>query len=121
MNIFSDIRILCVVIYLDDILIFSNSLGEHRVHVGTSYNVSATQPYAKPRSALSTPIRWNTLVSSFLSLWHSMVPSKGRVIRDWPVPRNLKELQSFLGFANFYRHFISPIFFHCFPSNSFNS
>ncbi|MBW0544975.1 hypothetical protein O181_084690 [Austropuccinia psidii MF-1] len=28
-------------------------------------------------------------------------------ILNWPPPRNLKALQSFLGFANFYRHFIN--------------
>ena len=27
-------------------------------------------------------------------------------IMDWPTPKNLKEVQSFLGFANFYRNFI---------------
>jgi len=36
----------------------------------------------------------------------SMDPTKGHVIHDWPVPQSLKEVQSFLGFANFYRCFI---------------
>ena len=35
-----------------------------------------------------------------------MDPSKGHVIHNWPSPCHLKELQSFLGFANFYHHFI---------------
>ena len=35
-----------------------------------------------------------------------MDPAKTKVIGDWPTPRNLKEVQSFLGFANFYRRFI---------------
>jgi len=33
-------------------------------------------------------------------------PEKIATIKDWPVPKDLKELQSFLGFANFYRRFI---------------
>ena len=32
--------------------------------------------------------------------------TKTAVVQDWPTPKNLKEVQSFLGFANFYRQFI---------------
>ncbi|MBW0568478.1 hypothetical protein O181_108193 [Austropuccinia psidii MF-1] len=35
-----------------------------------------------------------------------MYREKVQHILNWPPPRNLKALQSFLGFANFYRHFI---------------
>ena len=33
-------------------------------------------------------------------------PNKIQVIRDWPAPTTLTELQSFLGLANFYRKFM---------------
>jgi hypothetical protein len=33
-------------------------------------------------------------------------PAKIQVIRDWPAPTTLIELQSFLGLANFYRRFV---------------
>ena len=32
--------------------------------------------------------------------------AKTKAISDWPVPSNLKQVQSFLSFANFYQHFI---------------
>lgn len=35
-----------------------------------------------------------------------MDPSKVIAVLDWPVPTNRKQLQRFLGFANFYRRFI---------------
>ena len=35
-----------------------------------------------------------------------MDPAKVDTIVHWPALRNLKDIQSFLGFANFYRHFI---------------
>jgi len=36
----------------------------------------------------------------------TMAPYKVQIIQDWPVPRKVKDIQSFLGFANFYRRFI---------------
>ena len=36
-----------------------------------------------------------------------MDPSKVKVIKEWPTPRTRREVQSFLGFANFYCRFIS--------------
>ena len=36
-----------------------------------------------------------------------MDPAKTKAITDWPEPKKVKDVQSFLGFANFYRRFIS--------------
>jgi hypothetical protein len=36
----------------------------------------------------------------------SMDPAKTRAVQEWPTPANVKDIQSFLGFANFYRRFI---------------
>jgi len=36
----------------------------------------------------------------------SMDPVKVRGVSDWPLPKKVKEVQSFLGFVNFYRRFI---------------
>ena len=35
-----------------------------------------------------------------------MDPAKVAAITDWPIPKTVKEVQSFLGFSNFYRKFI---------------
>jgi len=35
-----------------------------------------------------------------------MDQAKVKTIQDWPEPRKVRDIQSFLGFANFYRHFI---------------
>ena len=36
----------------------------------------------------------------------SMDEVKTKAIQDWPEPRKVHDIQSFLGFANFYRRFI---------------
>ena len=36
----------------------------------------------------------------------TMAADKVRAIVDWPTPRKVKDVQSFLGFANFYCRFI---------------
>uniref|UniRef100_A0A3Q2PR12 DUF4939 domain-containing protein n=1 Tax=Fundulus heteroclitus TaxID=8078 RepID=A0A3Q2PR12_FUNHE len=40
-------------------------------------------------------------------------PEKIKAVLDWPVPETRKQLQRFLGFANFYRQFIrgTPVLF----------
>ena len=38
-------------------------------------------------------------------------PEKVDIVRDWPVPKNAKELHSFLGLASYYHQFI-PNFAH---------
>ena len=35
-----------------------------------------------------------------------MSPDKIQTISDWPEPRKVKDIQSFLGFTNFYCRFI---------------
>ena len=44
-----------------------------------------------------------------------MDEEKVNAIREWPEPRNLKEVQAFLGFANFYQRFIQGYSQICTP------
>jgi hypothetical protein len=41
-----------------------------------------------------------------------MDPIKAAGVMDWPVPKNHKEVQAFLGFANFYRRFVEGFSHH---------
>ena len=35
----------------------------------------------------------------------SVDPSKISIVREWPMPRSVKDVQAFLGLANYYRRF----------------
>ena len=45
----------------------------------------------------------------------SMNPGKVKAVVDWPTPRNLKDVRGFVGFANFYCHFIKDFSKICRP------
>ncbi|KAL0169271.1 hypothetical protein M9458_033867, partial [Cirrhinus mrigala] len=97
-----------VVVYIDDILIYSRNLAEHRHHVAqVLLKLRQHHLYLK---AEKCEFHQNTI--QFLGYvigpdGISMDTSKVAAIRDWPQPTSVKELQRFLGFANFYRRFIN--------------
>src|SRR5467141_3972730 len=96
-----------VVIYLDDILIFSNSLEDHRIHIQQvlerlhEYNL-----HSKPEKCLFHTQNIKFLGFMVTPTGISMDTSKTDDISIWLTPTNLKAVQAFLGFTNFYRQFI---------------
>ncbi|KAG5727749.1 hypothetical protein E4T56_gene20776 [Termitomyces sp. T112] len=106
-DIFHDMNNVFVIVYLDNILIYSNSLAEHLEHI--RHVLERLQEYhlhAKPKKC-----SFHTMEVKYLGVILTpdgvrMDPAKVDTILNWPSPRNIKEVQSFLGFANFYRRFI---------------
>lgn len=93
--------------YLDDILIYSDNEAEHTMHVRLIL--------AKLREAGLqvdiTKCEFHVTEVSYLGLIVTtegikMDPKKVSAIAEWPALENVKDVQSFLGFANFYRRFI---------------
>jgi len=106
-SIFSDILDQYVVVYLDDILIFSKNPEEHQKHVlDVLERLKKHGLYVKPEkcefSVKSTEFLGFIISPSGISMSQSKVDA----ILKWPAPKNVKQIQSFLGFANFYRRFI---------------
>ncbi|MBW0567483.1 hypothetical protein O181_107198 [Austropuccinia psidii MF-1] len=102
-----DILDIYVVVYLDDIMVFSKSEEEHITHVSTVLSrLRANNLSAKASKCLFhiSSVEYLGYVVSSAGL--KMDQAKVQQILNWPTPRNMNALQSFLGFANFYRHFI---------------
>ncbi|KAF4476546.1 Transposon Tf2-9 polyprotein [Colletotrichum fructicola Nara gc5] len=98
---------ICVVVYLDDILIFSPTLEKHKEDV---HHVLQALQEAK---LLVEPEKSEFHTQKVEYLGFTITPgkvcmseNKVKAIKEWPVPNNLKEVQGFLGFVNFYRKFI---------------
>ena len=107
-DIFKDLLDVCVVVYLDDILIYSRSAEDHAQHVEEVLRrLCANDLYAKIEKCDFSVDTTNFLGFIISPQGLQMDESKIKVIQDWPAPRKVKEVQSFLGFANFYRRFIA--------------
>ena len=106
-NIFSNLLDVCVVIYLDNILIYSNNMSEHQQHVKEVLKrLYKTGLYAKAEKCEfhSKSVEYLGYILSPSNL--TMSNNKIKIIQDWLEPKKVKDIQSFLGFTNFYCQFI---------------
>ncbi|XP_060756607.1 uncharacterized protein LOC132867653 [Neoarius graeffei] len=106
-DVLRDMINLYVFVYLDDILIFSKTVQEHRHHVRqVLQRLLQNNLFAKAQKC-----EFHVPEVSFLGFivrtgQLQMDPAKTLAVQDWPTPKSVKEVQRFLGFANFYRKFI---------------
>ena len=106
-DVFADMLDVSVVVYLDDILIYSENPEEHRRHVREVLKrLRQNGLYAKAEKCEFSKDTVEYLGYILSPDGLSMDPAKIKTILEWPEPRKIKEVQSFLGFANFYRRFI---------------
>ena len=96
-----------VVVYLDDILIFTKTMEEHREIVREVLKrLQDNDLYLRPQKCEfdRTEIEYLGMIIRHNEV--RMDPAKVEAIVAWEAPKNLKALQAFTGFANFYRRFI---------------
>ncbi|KAL0185666.1 hypothetical protein M9458_017336, partial [Cirrhinus mrigala] len=106
-EVFRDMLNRWVIVYIDDILIYSNSLSEHICHVRAVLQRLIThQLYAKEEKCEFHQDKVSFLGYIISADGVAMDERKVSAVLRWPRPNTLKELQRFLGFANFYRRFI---------------
>ena len=94
--------------YIDDILIFSESIEKHKEHVkkvlqrlldaGLQIDIRKCEFHVQSVKFLGMVVTTHGI---------KMDPSKLDVIKNWPVPCNMKDISRFIGFLNFYRRFIN--------------
>jgi len=115
-DVFHDLLDEGVVVYLDDILIYSE---DEDSHINLVRRVMERIRVAKLCCSIKKSVIHAREVE-FLG-YHispegiSMSIAKVESVRNWPVPRNVKDIQAFLGFANFYRRFIEGFSKVCKP------
>jgi len=93
----------CIVVYLDNILVYSDNMEDHTKHVWEVLRrLRQHKLYTKPKKCEfhSDSVEYLRYFLSPDGL--TMSQDKVKTICNWPEPRNVKDIQSFLGFANFF-------------------
>ena len=106
-DIFSNLFDVCIVIYLDDILIYSNNMSKHYQHIKKVLKcLYKAGLYAKVKKCkfYSESVEYLGYILSPSSL--TMFNDKVKIIQDWLEPKKVKDIQFFLNFTNFYCWFI---------------
>ena len=96
-----------LLIYIDDIIIFSRSVDEHLVHLKSVFD------RLRDANLRLHPQKCHFLQSEILYLGHILTPEgvkvdekKLEVLKTYPVPRTVKQVRQFIGYASYYRRFI---------------
>ncbi len=102
-----DINLSEVLVFLDDLIVFSDTLEEHErrlLHVLERLKDYGLKLSLDKCKFFQTSVKYIVHIVSEDGV--ETDPQKIEAIKTWPSPRNLKELRSFLGFSGYYRRFI---------------
>ncbi|CAI7810857.1 unnamed protein product [Closterium sp. NIES-54] len=106
-RVFRDLLDRCVIVYLDDILIFSNTREQHL------RDIDAVFKRLQENRLITKGSKCEFFKQELEFLGHvisrdgiKIDPAKIKTIQEWKPPTNITELQSFLGFVNYVQRFI---------------
>src|SRR3954464_6257037 len=99
---------LFMVVYIDDLAIYSNSKEEHLEHLEKIFVIMRkNQIFAKKKKCFFMQKHANYLGHRIGPEGISMDPKKVETITNWPDIKTIKQLQAFLGMTGYYRRFIA--------------
>ena len=103
-----DQQCVTLLFYLDDICVFGETANQMLDHI--ELVISRLKEFhlkIKPKKSFFFQTSVTFLGHILLARGVSPNPEKVAKIKDWPVPKNPKEVHSFIGLASYYRRFIS--------------
>lgn len=96
-----------VLVFFDDILVYSNSLSEHLTYLKLVFEVlSKHQLYAKKSKCCFGCSKIDYLGHLISKNGVRVDPKKLEAMLDWPLLTSLKSICEFLGLIGYYRKFI---------------
>ena len=105
-----------VVVYLDDILIFSKTKEEHYDHLRQVLEVLRREKLiTQPEKCVFATTELDFCGHIIGNGQIRPMPAKVDIIENWPRPRNVHEVRQFVGLATYYRRFIRGFSKICVP------
>ena len=96
-----------VLVYLDDILVFSRTKEEHLKHLETVCSLLAEHDFRlRLDKCHFGKNKLNYLGHTISASGIQPESSKLEAVRTWPKPHSVVQVQQFLGFCNFYRRYV---------------
>ncbi|XP_074305313.1 uncharacterized protein LOC141640409 [Silene latifolia] len=96
-----------VVVYLDDILVYSKTVEDHVRHLKEVFEVLRAQKLYGKKEKCAFLVDSVVFLGNIVSKEGvSVDPAKIEAIKTWPTPNTVSEVRSFHGLASFYRRFI---------------
>ncbi|KAI3815522.1 hypothetical protein L1987_15193 [Smallanthus sonchifolius] len=96
-----------VIVFIDDILVYSKSEGDHHCHLREVLEVLKQEKLYARFSKCAFWLREVQFLGHVINPNGIMVdPAKIETVKEWNVPKTPTEIQSFLGLAGYYRRFI---------------
>lgn len=96
-----------ILVFFDDILVYSKTWLEHLQHLNTTLQIlKANQLYAKMTKCVFGKQMVEYLGHMISNEGVSAESTKIEAMTHWPVPTDLKQLRGFLGLTGYYRRFV---------------
>ena len=94
-------------VYLDDIVVFSRDINEHLEHLGQIFERLRQAGFKlRPKKCFFAKKEVRYLGHVISASGIATDGGKTRAVKEFPVPKNVKDLRSFLGLASYYRGFM---------------
>ena len=96
-----------ILVFFDDILVYSRSVEEHEEHLRTVLQIlRAEKLFANRKKCLFAQEQIEYLGHVVTRDGVAADPSKVKAMLEWPVPKSIRELRGFLGLTGYYRKFV---------------